>query len=173
MHFLSSGVGSPLLPSPAAASMAAAASLAAARLPFQPPGAPGGPTGPAQQLPPTSTGNNNNNGYPGPYEGPPRHPFLPAGLGAALGAYHNPSFQTLLAGLSAQRQKLGSEAPPTPPDFQALLGQFPGQQPQGAGPKGGPGSTPSTSPTPEDTDQKPEIKNEEDTKEEPQSPAQE
>ena len=183
-----------MLPSPAAASMAAAASIAAAaRMPYQPPPPPNSAAPAATQSPPapgspptsTSGASNNNNSFPlppppaaaaGPHPPYPRHPFLPPGLGAALGAYHNPSFQTLLAGLSAQRQKLG-EGAATPPDFHALLtgsGGFPGASgDQQGSPRDNGSSDPGASPTHEqDQEEKPEIKSEhnghdEDTKPEP------
>ena len=112
------GNGSPLLPSPAAANLAAAAGVlpqhaAAASMLARLPGAGG-------ILPPPN--------YLNPLAGTPyRHPLLPGlpGLGAlaAAGAnnpYQSASFHTLLAGLSAQRQKL-SESSPLPPEYQSLL----------------------------------------------------
>ena len=111
------GNGSPLLPSPAAANLAAAAGVlpqhAAASMLARLPGAGG-------ILPPSN--------YLNPLAGNPyRHPLLPGlpGLGAlaAAGAtnpYQSASFHTLLAGLSAQRQKL-SESSPLPTEYQTLL----------------------------------------------------
>ena len=109
------GNGSPLLPSPAAANLAAAAAgvlpqhAAAASMLARLPGAGG-------ILPPSN--------YLNPLAAPPyRHPLLPGlpGLGALAGnPYQSASFHTLLAGLSAQRQKL-NETSCLPPEYQTLL----------------------------------------------------
>ena len=141
------GNGSPLLPSPAAANLAAAAGVlpqhaAAASMLARLPGA-GGIMPPANYLNPLAGAQ-----Y--------RHPLLPGlpGLGAlaAAGAsnpYQSASFHTLLAGLSAQRQKL-SEASPLPSDYQTLLSAaLPGNgvgQPGSSEPSSSPPNASSTSP---------------------------
>ena len=135
------GNGSPLLPSPAAANLAAAAGVlpqhAAASMLARLPGAGG-------ILPPSN--------YLNPLAGAPyRHPLLPGlpGLGAlaAAGAtnpYQSASFHTLLAGLSAQRQKL-NESSHLPSEYQTLLSAaLPGGNMHGIGLPGT--SDPSSSP---------------------------
>ena len=143
------GNGSPLLPSPAAANLAAAAAgvlpqhAAAASMLARLPGAGG-------ILPHPN--------YPNPLAASAssyRHPFLPGlpGLGAlaAAGAanpYHSASFHTLLAGLSAQRQKL-NDGGGLPPEYQSLLsaalpgGNLPGIAPPSTSTASDPRSSPS------------------------------
>ena len=136
-HF--EGNGSPLMPSPAAANLAAAAGVlpqhaAAASMLARLPGAGG-------VLPPSN--------YLNPLAGAPyRHPLIPGlpGLGAFAGAanpYQSASFHTLLAGLSAQRQKLNESQ--LPPEYQTLLSAaLPGNNFHGIGQQGS--SEPSSSP---------------------------
>ena len=137
------GNGSPLLPSPAAANLAAAAGVlpqhaAAATMLARLPGAAG-------ILP--------HSNYLNPLAGGPyRHPLLPGfpGFGALAAAggsnpYQSASFHTLLAGLSAQRQKL-NETSSLPPEYQTLLSAaLPGSNIQGIAQP--PVSEPSASPS--------------------------
>jgi len=117
------GNGSPLLPSPAAANLAAAAAgvlpphAAAVSMLARLPGASG-------ILPPSNY--LNQSAAFAASTAHYRHPLLPglpAGLGALAAAgnpYQSASFHTLLAGLSAQRQKL-TENTNLLPEYQSLL----------------------------------------------------
>lgn len=95
------GPGSPIMPSPVAASLAAAAARFPSYL-----GSPAGLMQASPYMPPTY-----------------RHPLFPnfAGLGSP---YHPASFHSLLAGLSHQRPKLGE----FPQDYQSLLAAVSSQQ---------------------------------------------
>jgi hypothetical protein len=98
-HF--EGPGSPIVPSPVAASLAAAAARFPSYL-----GSPAGLMQASPYMPPAY-----------------RHPLFPnfPGLGSP---YHPASFHSLLAGLSQHRPKLGD----FPPDYQSLLAAVSSQQ---------------------------------------------